>query len=271
MKTPHGTRPLVSARSLLRRALAPVAALMAFNIAGTPGKRHGMRSRATRSDSREAGRYTWLTMRGDRRWAALIALAFFAASIGGPRAQAPVGAGFNLNAADLRFILQQIKIAENHAAGGTLLGSGPNQVGDPKLPYGLRTVDGTFNNLISGQQDFGAADRLFPRMAPPTFRPAEPHTFDPDGPGPLQVGSPSSYAQKKGAVSDTHPRLASNLIVDQTASNPSALAAAGPNPEIDSASGTLFIPNVAPDVGLSARTTRSSPSSGSSSITASTW
>ena len=29
-------------------------------------------------------------------------------------AQAPVGQGFNLNPSDLRFILQQIKIAENH-------------------------------------------------------------------------------------------------------------------------------------------------------------
>ena len=32
--------------------------------------------------------------------------------------------------------------------GGTLLGKGPHQVADPQLPRGLRTVDGTFNNLV---------------------------------------------------------------------------------------------------------------------------
>ena len=31
------------------------------------------------------------------------------------------------------------------------------------LPFGLRTVDGSDNNLIPGQNNFGAADTLFPR------------------------------------------------------------------------------------------------------------
>src|SRR6185503_19369727 len=63
---------------------------------------------------------------------------------------APVGAGFVLNAEDLRFIFQQILVAQAHVATltasnhcGTLLGPGPNQVGDPQLPRGLRTVDGS--------------------------------------------------------------------------------------------------------------------------------
>jgi beta-lactam-binding protein with PASTA domain/Ca2+-binding RTX toxin-like protein len=165
------------------------------------------------------------------------------------RAQAPVGAGFNLNAADLRFILQQIKIAENHAAGGSLLGPGPNQIGDPRHPFGLRTVDGRWNNLMEGQEKFGAADLVFPRLVPAQFKAAE--VIDPDGPtGPAPPG-PTTYAQKSGIVGDSRPRLISNLIVDQTRANPAAVAAAGPGAEPD-ASGSLFIPNTAPDVGLSA-------------------
>ncbi|MBL0276692.1 MAG: choice-of-anchor D domain-containing protein [Anaeromyxobacter sp.] len=151
-------------------------------------------------------------------------------------AVAPVGQGFTLNASDLRFIRQQIRIAEAHAAGGQLFGPGPDQVHDVRLPFGLRTVDGTFNNLVPGQEDFGAADQAFPRLAPADFRAAEAGT---------------SYAQKKGLVQDSQPRLVSNLVVDQTPANPAALAAAGAG-ALPDFSGTLFIPNVAPDVGLSA-------------------
>ncbi len=85
-------------------------------------------------------------------------------------------------------------------------------------------------------------------IQPPLFRDAEP--FDPDGPG----GAPAtntSYTQKKGVVADSHPRVVSNLIVDQTASNPAAIAAAGPD-AITEVSGTLFTPNTATDAGLSA-------------------
>src|SRR5206468_3284501 len=83
----------------------------------------------------------------------------------------------------------QIEIAQFNAAGNPLLGNGPNQVnlnspitaacanggacpGDPQFPGGLRTVDGTFNNLvpIPDQHLFGAADRLFPRLTTPVFR-----------------------------------------------------------------------------------------------------
>lgn len=68
---------------------------------------------------------------------------------------APVGNGFLIDAGDLRFIFKQIQISQAHAAGGQLLGPGPNQVnaqaapnGNPQLPMGLRTVDGSFNNLV---------------------------------------------------------------------------------------------------------------------------
>jgi hypothetical protein len=180
---------------------------------------------------------------------------------------APVGNGFVLNAGDLRFIYEQILVAQDHAAGGTLLGPGPNQVHDPQLPRGLRTVDGSFNNLVPvpDQHKFGAADRLFPRLTTPVYREAEASPADPAGPK-------TSYAQKllNNVVYDSQPRIISNLIVDQSLANPAAVAAArnpcgsggfvcsppeldsSGNPIPDPASGALFIPNITPDFGLSA-------------------
>ncbi|CAN5360717.1 hypothetical protein BH20ACT5_BH20ACT5_06500 [soil metagenome] len=171
---------------------------------------------------------------------------------------APIGQGFNLNSSDLRFILKQIKISEQHAATatatnpcGTLIGPGPNQIpSGPNavdLPWGLRTVDGSCNNLVPANNFFGTADLAFPRLTDPVFRSAEPSAFTPPGaPNP-----PTSYTQKKGSVFDSEPRIVSNLIVDQTAGNPAAVAAAGENPEV-TPSGAFVIPNTAPDVGLSA-------------------
>ena len=166
-------------------------------------------------------------------------------------AQAPIGQGFNLNPSDLRFILQQIKIAENHVATttaenapcGALLGPADDQIPNDgvgvTLPWGLRTVDGTCNNLLKDagtgldQTKFGAADQVFPRHVPAQFKPG----YNPTGPaGPL--------------VEDPEPRRVSNLIVDQTATNPAATTVAGPGADI--VNGSYFIPNVATDVGLSA-------------------
>ena len=50
---------------------------------------------------------------------------------------------------DLQFILDQILIADAHIAGGDLL----TLLGSNLLPYGLRTVDGSYNNLTPGQED----------------------------------------------------------------------------------------------------------------------
>jgi hypothetical protein len=107
----------------------------------------------------------------------------------------PIGQGFTLNASDIRFIREQIRISEAHATSasvsnpcGTLLGTGPNQVSSPLLPFGLRTVDGSCNNLEPGQDEFGAADNLFPRLLTPDFRSA-------------QAGS--SYTQTSGTVTDS--------------------------------------------------------------------
>src|SRR5262249_36621757 len=156
---------------------------------------------------------------------------------------------------DLEFILQQIIIAERNAAGESLRDILPNV----QVPFGLRTVDGTFNNLVTGQNEFGAADNLFPRLADPAFRPG--------------------YAGP-GTVIDSQPRTISNLIADQTANNPAAYAtaydpgadgilhtaddvlkegveihtSAGPDHIFGPADDTevFFFANVAPDAGLSA-------------------
>ncbi|MFZ6049900.1 peroxidase family protein [Pseudomonas sp. CR3202] len=153
----------------------------------------------------------------------------------------------NFNLSDLDFILQQILIAEAHAAGQNLRDLLPNV----QVPWGLRTIDGSFNNLVIGQSEFGAADNIFPRLLDPVFRTADAGT---------------SYAQTSGTVIDAQPRIISNLIVDFTANNPAAVAAAAQtpgsttvaSPGLDGIFGTgddtttLFIPNVAPDAGLSA-------------------
>src|SRR4051812_9916095 len=95
-------------------------------------------------------------------------------------APAPTGSGFTVTPGDLSFILKQIKIAERHAHTytaanmcGTLVGSAPNQIPDRLTPYGLRTVDGSCNNLFPGREKFAAADQPFPRLTNPKFRDAE--------------------------------------------------------------------------------------------------
>jgi Ca2+-binding RTX toxin-like protein len=184
--------------------------------------------------------------------AALVCAATLAGGTNAAHAVEPDGA-------DIDFILAQIKKAEAHAAGGNLLGPGVDQVGDTTLPYGLRTVNGHFNNLVSGQEHFGSADRLFPRLLTPFFRNAEP--FDPDGPTGPQPAAATSYADKTGPagiVQDSSPRTISNLINDASGLNPAAVTAAGGNPSsvpptsLTDPKDSFFIPNVAPDAGLSA-------------------
>ena len=209
---------------------------------------------------------------------------------GATAAPAPVGGGFTVTTGDLAFILKQIKISERHAT--TLTASNPcgtlvaqpgdgipdnEQVPDYLTSYGLRTVDGSCNNLKDAQSGrFAASDEVFPRLTTPQFRPAENITAD------LPVGplGPTSYAQKTGNVVDSQPRVISNLIVDQTSTNPAAVAASGHQvrsqnpgptatpcttdpdptalPPVDGVPAgctpshkTLFIPNVTTDTGLS--------------------
>ena len=165
---------------------------------------------------------------------------------------APVGAGFQLDSGDLAFILKQIKIAETHVASRTPDGEYPcsamldptgtsptkiptNGTNGEVLPWGLRTVSGTCNNLLPGQENFGAADQPFPHKVDRQFRP--------------------EYSVAGVPVTDPEPRTISNLIVDQTKNNPAAIAATNlTQAELDALAhnDTLPIGNVAPDAGLSA-------------------
>ena len=163
-----------------------------------------------------------------------------------PGAAAPIQQGFEIAHSDIRFILQQIKIAEHHVANttaetgpcGALIGPGVDQIPSGgvgvTLPLGLRTVDGTCNNIVQGQAKFGTAGEPFPRYAPAQWRDSYP------------VVQPSGVP-----IMDRTPRVVSNLIADQSTNNPSAVAASGGSSPID-ADGTLFIGNSTPDGGISA-------------------
>lgn len=157
-----------------------------------------------------------------------------------------------LNLADLSFILRQIKISEAHASGtaltsvwvdanGNVVPAGtPGAVpaiSDPHVPYGLRTVDGTLNNVVEGRETWGAADQPMPRLLDPNWRVETDGDVMPLGPpgGPLVtngnygvVGVPTSpmvNGGHSGNVADADPRIISNLVVDQSVSNPAAVAA----------------------------------------------
>ncbi len=172
---------------------------------------------------------------------------------------------FTVDLGDLNFILAQIKIAERNAAGESLAGiMGPQ---GQLIPYGLRTVDGTYNNLLPGNAVYGAADQLLPRLTTPVFRNLnDGGTFTP-GPGAPALTN-TDYGTP-GSVVDADPRLISNLIVDMTNSNPAAIAAwyvnahaqsayadahdgnPPPNGYVPTDEELSLIPNLSPDIGLS--------------------
>ncbi|HCO54869.1 MAG TPA: heme peroxidase [Pelagibacterium sp.] len=122
---------------------------------------------------------------------------------------------------DLDFILKQIKIAEEHSA---LIEQGvdPREaleqlVSSPLLPFGLRTVDGSFNNFQPDMIQFGAGDEAMTRLLTPDYNPAEANP---------RTGQPTSYEQFDGSVYDSQPRVISNIIADQSIDNPAAITAA---------------------------------------------
>ncbi|MBK1792876.1 hypothetical protein JHL21_00010 [Devosia sp. WQ 349] len=131
---------------------------------------------------------------------------------------------------DLEFILKQIKIAERHSSGESLTtlvaeaggvdasSSASEQV--HLLPYGLRTVDGSYNNLLPGRQEWGAAEQPFPQLTDPSWVVGS-------GSFPAGSGYPTNNQYiLPGNVVDIEPRIISNLIVDQTLGNPAAIIAA---------------------------------------------
>ena len=132
---------------------------------------------------------------------------------------------------DLDFILKQIQISEAHAAGQPLYGPG-GLIPTYNLAWGLRTVDGSYNHLLPGQEQWGAADQEFLELLAPQYRTV---MVDPDGAGPSgpipitytpgnDVDGPGTFATP-GDVIDPEVRTISNLIVDQTLSNPAAIMA----------------------------------------------
>ena len=212
---------------------------------------------------------------------------------------------------DLQFILRQIKIAEAHSAGiplteirldtngyAALPGDpayipatlGPLAIPDPHLPFGLRTVDGTYNNIVPGRETWGAADQVMPRMLDGSFindADGDQMAFGPPGAPVVTnndygvIGAPTSplvNGGHSGNVADADPRIISNLIVDMSVNNPAAVEAwfnnpisqalwaeqhpgmtpirpgetPGPNELVVSNSDLATILNVAPDEGLSA-------------------
>ncbi len=131
---------------------------------------------------------------------------------------------------------------------------------------GLRTVDGSFNNLvpIPDQHLFGAADLAFPRLTTPVFRAAEPLPFDPDGAGRTGSGA-ADVIQAEGRI---RLRLAAAPYQQpdrrsdreqpggrRRGSKPvrlGRLRLLWHRPRPIRITGSLFIPNITPDFGLSA-------------------
>lgn len=149
-----------------------------------------------------------------------------------------------LNQHDLEFILKQIKIAEANStahsgagavpltlvkvdANGNYGAVGTPALPQPHLPYGLRTVDGSYNNLLPGRELWGASDQIMPRMLQPNWNNEEDEGtgVDINGPAPGGEVTNTNYGAT-GDVVDSDPRTVTNLIVDQTLKNPAAIMAA---------------------------------------------
>ncbi|MCU4179765.1 peroxidase family protein [Bosea sp. BH3] len=163
---------------------------------------------------------------------------------------------FKLNQHDLAFVLKQIKIGEAHANGASLLEirldpatgevvtdpglynpdgtfNGPTTwvraIPDEQTPFGIRTVDGSYNNLVPGREFWGASGQPMPRLLDSNFINEGNDTWnvDFDGPfGPAQAVDLTDNYGAGGNIADRDPRLISNLIVDMSAGNPAALVAA---------------------------------------------
>jgi hypothetical protein len=92
------------------------------------------------------------------------------------------------------------------------------------VPYGLRTVDGTYNNIVPGRETWGSSGQPMPQIFEPTYL----NDADGDtmalGPG-APVITNNNYGTP-GSVADADPRIISNLVVDATLDNPAAIAAA---------------------------------------------
>jgi Ca2+-binding RTX toxin-like protein len=156
---------------------------------------------------------------------------------------------------DLEFIMKQIKVAEAHSqAIAQVQGADSiSQIGDalrdliesPLLPTGLRTVDGSYNNIVPGREKWGASGEPFMQLTQPNWVNDNDDVivFGAGSPGQVtftdgnygEHGAPTDpQGLTGGTLVDADPRIISNLIVDQTLANPAAIAAAlrhGGHPE----------------------------------------
>ena len=162
-----------------------------------------------------------------------------------------------LNKHDLEFILKQIRIAEAHANGTPLTEirldaagrvitdrawyvsaafdpSLPLAIPDAKTPFGLRTVDGSYNNIVPGREHWGAADQPMPRLLRSNFinegDDSMPlgggQTVTNNNYGVIGAPTPGVNGGHSGNVADADPRLISNLVADMSFTNPAAIVAA---------------------------------------------
>ncbi len=195
-------------------------------------------------------------------------LAGFASFVTPAASAAPVGAGFVVSESDLAYILDQIKIAEAHAAtqnsdGSIKAGTNPFQLNSTLktdipnnlLQLGLRQIDGRNNNLTTGfsswngfeyvttvgKSTWGSAGQPFKRTTPVSYK---------------GVFGDGATRAADGHLTDNEIRTISNLIADQSSSNPAAQAAAGVGASEEGNSGTgtnsFLIPNVAVNAGINA-------------------
>ena len=163
---------------------------------------------------------------------------------------------------DLDYILEQIKIAEEHVRRGGGCETLRELIPSALLPWGLRTVDGSCNNLLPDKGQLGAADEVFREFVEPQFDDGQLLTVGPLAENDV-VGARTSYKRGDGStVEDSQPRLISRLITNNSTSNPAARAAAAAAADIGAMEigpditgvPQYFIPNAAPDEGLSAPT-----------------
>ena len=145
-----------------------------------------------------------------------------------------------------------------------MIGTGPNQIESPLLTLGLRTVDGTCNNLQPGQEKYGAADETFPRLTTPEFNAAEDsdagfrpwhrHVVRPDLRKRLRLRA--AHGQQPDRRPDRE-QPGGRLGCDQSRAvpvrGPLVLCTGDATDPADClpATGSLDIPNVTTDVGLS--------------------
>ncbi|WP_114948334.1 peroxidase family protein [Microvirga calopogonii] len=128
---------------------------------------------------------------------------------------------------DLEFILKQVKVAEENSVAHSGSAAKPltDLISHHLLPYGLRTVNGSYNNLIPGHEWSGAADQIMPRLTDPYYVEGEAMPAGLHGPNSPAGTTPTHYGNK-GTVYDSDPRVISNLISDQTIGNPATIISA---------------------------------------------